>query len=123
MDCECDLTVYFTTGFEYRLGTNYVASFGGEEDGMWDLSEITWQSPAEVYQKLQEFQDPLPAFVNFEKTVEGTQALYDSLQKYGHSKFRFGCILYHQLVYTPKLKATVQTGRCHLRRCWHAYNP
>jgi hypothetical protein len=124
--CDCDITVYFNTGFEYKLGSNFVGYFGGEENGHMDMCEMNWNSSERsfILQKLQTYSYPLPDFVSFANNDAGTQALCDSLAAYGHSAFRFGCLLYHQLLYSDTLSGIFQTGRCHRDdTCWHVSNP
>lgn len=121
-ECECDLTVYFNTDFKYPNGNDFVGRYGGTEDGHMDMSEITWKTKDTdcILQKLQNFQHSIPVFEQFERSVQGTEALFASLENLGHSEFRFGCIIYHQIQYKRKLTGLFQTGRCSSKECWHA---
>ncbi len=121
--CDCDIGVHFDTGFTYPIGSNYVGDFGGEEWGMWDLSEYTWRSTElpGILQQLEEW-GHVPLFEQFPKTAAGTEELYESLVYLVHSKFRFGCVLAHQLTYRSELKGQIQTGQCGSRACWHRSN-
>jgi len=124
--CDCNITVYFNTGFHYNLGSNFICHFGGEENGYMEMSEMTWNSSERslILQTLQTYSHPLPDFASFEKNITGTQILYDLLEDLGHCAFRFGCVLYHQLEYNEKVSGIFQTGRCHQgKACWHASNP
>lgn len=118
--CDCDIGVHFDTDYTYPLGSNYIGWFGGKEWAMWDLCEYTWSASEllAIAQRLEQLGN-LPLFEQFPKTVAGTQELYESLANHGHSKFRFGCVLYHQLTYTQELKGQIQTGQCGSRLCWH----
>jgi hypothetical protein len=121
--CDCDISVYFNTHFRYLLGSNYIACFGGEENGYMDMSEMKWVSSErpQILQKLQTYSHPLPDFASFVKNTTGTQDLNTSLEAYGHCAFRFGCLLYHQLGYCEELSGIFETGRCHQGdTCWHA---
>ncbi len=118
--CDCDIGVHFDTDFTYPIGSNFIGSFGGEQWAMWDLCEYTWKAreKPEILQRLEELGE-LPAFEQYPKTTQGTEELYQSMDHLGHSKFRFGCVLYHQLTYKSKVKGQIQTGQCGSRRCWH----
>jgi hypothetical protein len=89
-------------------------SYGGEEDGMIDVSTITWTSNdiPNVYANLQKFNiQPVPNFEAYEYTKNGTQTLIADLTLKQHPvAYILFCIIYHQLHYQDPLEANFATG-------------
>lgn len=112
-----DEPVEFNTDFIYQYGSDFITSFGGEEDGMFDIDTITWNQSdiPEVLHNLAVFsqQNELPEikFENYSKNKDGTYKLQsDLIQSDMPKQYILGCLIYHQLQYTNELVATFLTG-------------
>jgi hypothetical protein len=110
---------YFNTNvkFPYNIYHTHLPpgiSFGGEEDGMFDVSTLTWTSKdiPNVYANLQKFNiQPTPNFETYEFNKNGTQTLIaDLILKQLPVAYILICIIYHQLQYQEPLEANFSTG-------------
>ncbi len=119
---------FFNTGLEYKFGfgiqnSEDIFRFGGcgnihgryNNDNPyheWDASDKEY-----IKQNLEELEAmlnllPCP-FERFEKTLNGTYDLRYSLDSDHDNRTLFyqyilGCLIYHQLLYTPNLRATYE---------------
>lgn len=114
---------FFNTGFEYKFAFGSQSSddiriFGGINNNDYDDPQHGWTSSLDldmVKQRLETVAEitsnTLPDWDTFEKNRKGTEDLREYLREYGdkkeHGKFSYtfflGCLIYHQLLYTPKL--------------------
>lgn len=122
---------FFNTNYEYKFAFGIQSSFdmelfGGEdktkynEEGIAEeCGERVWtQKDKEyIYETLQEIAEEeefeIPNFNEIEKTLEGTYMIEEYIKVKGdisnrigsreYYKFRLGCIIYHQLLYTEIL--------------------
>jgi len=120
---------YFNTGFEYKFAfsiqsSNDILFFGGTQDTYTNdigMGFITWKMNndlslilGELESMAKEIERPLPNFDGYDYTVGGTYNLKHFLSgaldfKYILSyRFLLGCLIYHQLMYTPTLTVTFE---------------
>lgn len=120
---------YFNTQFEYKFAFSIQSSddilcFGGDQDTYTNdigMGFITWRTNdhlsfvlAELESMAKELEKPLPNFDGYDYTVGGTYNLNKSLSStldfdYILSyRFLLGCIIYHQLMYTPTLTVSFE---------------
>lgn len=115
--CTCDLRVVFNTGLEYPCGQHFVGGFGGSENGMFDLSTITWtaEDRKTIRRERPDIASMTQAYI---PCREGSILLLGVLlTAKGHCEETFGALVYHQLLYTPVLEGTFQTGCCMSNTC------
>lgn len=115
--CTCDIRVDFNTGLEYTRGRHSLGGFGGSENGMFDLSTITWtaEDREAIRRERPEIVEMTQAYI---PCREGSILLLDVLMAAkGPSEETFGALVYHQLLYTPVLEGTFQTGCCMSNTC------
>ena len=107
---------YFNTEFEYKFLFGVQRSiditwFGGRR-----VLTMEWNAEEDLEGVMQELNGiaqfgnlTLPDFNSYTKDMDGLERLYgDLLNKYSinspiHAKFCLGCLIYHQLTYTPNL--------------------
>jgi hypothetical protein len=108
---------FFSTDVEYKFAFGIQASqdilmFGGDFDE--EKCEVTWSQNElpSILDELEHFPYTLPNFDNFEKNFSGTYELKNYIIDnhaidYHELFYRFllGCLVYHQLSYTPNLIA------------------
>lgn len=122
---------FFSTGFEYKFwfgiqGSAQIQWFGGYvslEDWNTDEFEHTWEAEDDAAVALGEIrklevEHKIPAidFEPFEKSLDGTHALRNFLRNHipntinenTQALYMLGCIIYHQITYTPKLTVTYE---------------
>jgi hypothetical protein len=117
--------VVFSTGFEYCFTFDVqtikdLEIFEGiEENGVWMWLDDD-NTVISILNQLYKYEDLgflIPKFYNYEKTMEGTELMYQN-EKFGVpemkcvnaqdiSRFRLGCLIYHQLLYTNVLVGKV----------------
>ncbi len=115
--------VIFSTGFEYRFSFGVqtikdLSLFGGqEENNLWVWTDDDMTTILEQLYKYEEIGFVIPKFYNYEHKLEGTELIYQN-EKFGVpemksvnsediSRFRLGCLIYHQLLYTNILVGKV----------------
>lgn len=111
---------YFNTGFEYKFlyavqESTDIHLFKGcvskeECVHIWDDSERR-----AIRKIILTFPFPEPVWSDYEKTVDGTRELLSELMETVPTqdleylaRYTLGCVIYHQLLYTPVLKAKYQ---------------
>ena len=113
--------VHFNNGFIYKHGNTFICNYGGLYDGMFGTGSIQW-----THRNLRDIKRlvhilaakhsyPEIVYTEFERSVKGTQKLYKFLRnnmvdERSYRKYMIGVLLYHQLLYTPKLLATFDEG-------------
>ena len=110
--------VHFNTEFLYRFGTDGITDFGGKEDAIIDVDEITWNKKDiaianyNLRKMIETLQLDDPKIDSYPSNREGTIQLVNSLigsTKY-EMRFIMGCVICHQLTYRVPLVATISTG-------------
>ena len=111
--------VHFNTEFIYRFGTDGIISFGGKEDAIIDVDEITWNKKDTIIasfnlrKMIAELQLEDPQIDSYEVNKQGTIQLVNHL--IGSNKYKLdfimGCVICHQLKYRVPLVATFSTGQ------------
>jgi hypothetical protein len=111
---------FFNTGMEYKFwfaiqNSSDILAFGGEGNGDYEDAKHEWTSDdlEYIHAKLvicaKENSLTLPDFTKFEKSLDGTYEIYELEFECVDEKiaayFTLGCVIYHQLLYTPTLKA------------------
>lgn len=117
---------FFNTGLEYkfRFGlqpSEDILSFGGYYNMNVDDPRVKWDAEEEctgILEKLRAIESenkwPEVDFDGFSKDYDGTSKLrfhlWDQEDKVAGSdvekvRYHIGCLIYHQLLYTPKLSA------------------
>lgn len=130
-DFTCDVSTmgryaFFNTGLEYKFcfglqTSRDILSFGGYYNMKHDDPQIEWDVEEElegILEKLREIeavtQWPKLDFDKFSKNCDGTEELRsylweqeDAVRGIPKDKVRYhlGCLIYHQLLYTPQLSA------------------
>jgi hypothetical protein len=115
---ETNDPTYFNTDVVFPYNLYFIdGDFGGEEDGMIDVSTITWNIKdfEKIYKTLKKLQKKFnleyPNFFVYEKNKEGTELLIsDLILKKVPNEYLLGCAIYHQLQYQDHLEATFSTG-------------
>jgi hypothetical protein len=118
-DCDCDLVIRFNSELNFPYGSHHIGKFGGKEDGMFDLSTITWTAADRVRlaPKFHELTEKYSADIH-----GSIQLLADLMSKHGaNHETTVGSLIYHQLSYCDPLTATFQTGCCISAAC--VYRP
>lgn len=114
-------SVYFNNGFVYKHGNTFISDYGGLYDSMFGSGSIQW-----THRNLRNIKRlvrilaakhtyPEIVYTNFERSIKGTQKLYKFLRdnmadERSYRKYMIGVLLYHQILYTPKLLATFDEG-------------
>jgi hypothetical protein len=117
---------FFNTGFEYKFrfglqASGDILSFGGYYNMNQDDPRVKWDADEEldgVLEKVRVIEAgsewPALDFEKFSKDQDGTITLRsylwsreDNLEGDAEEKVRYhiGCLIYHQLLYTPRLSA------------------
>lgn len=122
---------FFNTGFEYKFwfgiqGSDHIRWFGGyvsvedwdkhDFQHAWEVEDDTPVALGEIRKLEAEHGIPAIDFEPFEKTLDGTHALRtflrdnipDSLNENTQALYMLGCLIYHQITYTPNLTATYE---------------
>lgn len=115
---EIEEFTYFNTDVVFPYNIYHIhEDFGGEEDGIIDVSTLTWtfedlESICKSLEKLQvNYNLHFIDFGTYEKNKEGTEKLISDLSlKQVPVDYLLGCALYHQLQYQDPLQATFSTG-------------
>jgi hypothetical protein len=115
---EINEPTYFNTNVMFPYNIYHIdEDFGGEEDGLIDVSTLTWtyKDIKNIYKSLENLQNKHNLYVvNFEfyeKNKKGTKKLIsDLILKQVPVDYLLGCTLYHQLLYQDPLEATFSTG-------------
>jgi len=108
---------FFNTHVEYKFAfgiqdSHDILLFGGTFDK--EALEVSWKQEEliSIYDELEHFSYKLPDFDSFEKNYNGTYELknyildnYETKDNILFYKFLLGCLIYHQLSYTPNLFA------------------
>lgn len=112
---------FFSTDYEYKFWfaiqpSGDILEFGGEDISEEDQPEHRWGSSSDLeYIKAKlvicarDNGVALPEFENFDRSVDGTYALAQSIdnEKFKDEKvaawFYLGCIIYHQLLWNDEL--------------------
>ena len=111
--------VHFNTEFLYRFGTDGITDFGGKEDAIIDIDEITWNKKDilvanyNLKKMIETLNTENPNIDSYESNKQGTIQLVNNLiasRKY-ENRFIMGCIICHQLKYRIPLVATFSTGQ------------
>jgi hypothetical protein len=111
--------VHFNTEFIYRFGTDGIVSFGGKEDAIIDIDEITWNKKDAIVasynlrKMIVDLKLDDPQIDSYEANKQGTIKLVNDLiaqDKY-EKAFIMGCVICHQLKYRVPLVATFCTGQ------------
>jgi len=111
--------VHFNTEFIYRFGTDGIISFGGKEDAIIDVDEITWNKKDAIIasynlrKMIADLQLEDPQIDSYEVNKQGTIKLVNDLIATNKYKLDFimGCVICHQLKYRVPLVATFCTGQ------------
>lgn len=111
--------VHFNTEFIYRFGTEGIVSFGGKEDAIIDVDEITWNKKDAVIatynlrKMITDLKLDDPEIDSYEPNKQGTIKLANYLVASNKYKMDFimGCVICHQLKYKVPLVATFLTGQ------------
>ena len=113
---------FFNTGFEYKFTfavqeSHDILTFGGEYNLDEDDPNVEWvaeEDLAGILEKLRRLEEgPAIDFEKFGKNLDGTHDLMnhlwdlskDTADEVVHARYRLGCLIYHQLLYTPELSA------------------
>jgi hypothetical protein len=113
---------FFNTGFEYKFTfavqeSQDILTFGGDYNMDDDGPSIEWVADEDltgILEKLRAIEEgPAIDFEKFSKNLDGTHDLMDHLWDLSkeaadgafHARYRLGCLIYHQLLYTPELSA------------------
>ena len=113
---------FFNTGFEYKFTfavqeSHDILTFGGNYNMDDDDPGIEWVADEDltgILEKLREIEEGHAIdFEKFSKDLDGTHDLMDHLRDLSketvdgvvHARYRLGCLIYHQLLYTPELSA------------------
>jgi hypothetical protein len=110
--------VHFNTEFLYRFGTDGITDFGGKENAIIDVDEITWNKKDvtianyNLKKMIEASNIEDPKIDTYESNKQGTIRLVNDLIASGKYQNRFimGCIICHQLKYRVPLVATFSTG-------------
>ena len=111
--------VHFNTEFIYRFGTEGIVSFGGKEDAIIDVDEITWNKNDAIVasynlrKMIADLKLDDPEIDSYEANKQGTVKLVNNLIALNKYKMDFimGCVICHQLKYRVPLVATFLTGQ------------
>lgn len=117
---------FFNTGFEYKFWfaiqpSEDILDFGGEPSFVYEGPPSHKWTPFDkkrIEKKMKEIEECFGlekvSFDLYEKSIDGTNSLYDNLvnMKFGDARFQskyiLACLLYHQLLYKDSLTCTYE---------------